>query len=344
MIEVILYSREDCHLCEQAKAELDALQAEISHHLTVVDVDSDPKLQKKYGVNVPVVSAGPYHVSAPITRQDLIITLRAAEQRERQITLVDESIENKKQLVPVTWTSSDKFSDWIAKHYLAVFNIILGLYLGMAFMAPVLMKIGATAPASLIYRAYGLMCHELAFRSWFLFGEQSAYPRSTANVEGLINYAQATGLDENDIWAARQFVGNETIGYKVSLCQRDVAIYAGLLLFGLIFAVTRRRIRSLHWVAWLILGIVPIGLDGVSQLISQFPIIKLIAFRESTPFLRTLTGGLFGLMSAWFGYPLVEESMRDTRLYLESKLKRLRSQSSEGSTSVKPQGEVEKLG
>src|SRR4030042_3556130 len=103
------------------------------------------------------------------------------------------------------------------------------------------------------------MCHELAFRSWFLFGEQPAYPRSSAGVEGLITYTQATGLDENDLWPARQFTGNEIIGYKVSLCQRDVAIYAGILLFGLVFAVARRRIRSLHWVVWLILGILPIG-------------------------------------------------------------------------------------
>ena len=341
MIEVILFSREDCHLCEQAKTELDALQTEIPHHLTIIDVDSDPKLQKQYGFNVPVVSAGPYHVSAPITRQDLIITLKAAQQRENQITQVDGSIENKKQLVKLTWTKSDQFSAWISKHYLAVFNIFVGFYLGIAFLAPVLMKVGATTPATLIYRAYGAMCHQLAFRSWFLFGEQPAYPRSTARIEGLITYDQATGMDENDLWAARRFTGNDIVGYKVSLCERDVAIYSGMLLFGLIFGVTRRRLHALHWVIWLAIGIVPIGLDGMSQLISQLPIINVIAFRESTPFLRTLTGGLFGVMTAWFGYPLVEESMRDTRFYLESKLKRIQIQAGDGSMHVKPQDDAE---
>lgn len=343
MIEVVLYSREDCHLCEQAKAELDALQAELPHHLTVVDVDSDPKLQKKYGFNVPVVSAGPYHINAPITRQDLIITLKAAEQRERQITMVDQSIEQKKQLVTVTWTSSDRFSEWISKHYLAVFNIFIGLYLGMAFLAPILMKVGATTSANVLYRVYGAMCHQLAFRSWFLFGEEYAYPRSTANIEGLIPYVQAIGLGEDDLWAARDFVGNDIIGYKVALCQRDVAIYAGILAFGLLFAVTRRRIRSLHWIAWLIFGIVPIALDGFSQLVSQLPIFNFIPFRESTPFLRTLTGFLFGFMTAWFGYPLVEESMRDTRLYLEGKRKRIQSQAMVTSTIISPQSEGENL-
>jgi uncharacterized membrane protein len=334
MIEVILYSRADCHLCEQARADLESLQAEIPHHLTVIDVDSDPKLQKKYGFNVPVVTAGPYHLEAPITRQDLILTLKTAEYRDREITAVGQSIETKKQLAPVTWTGSDNFSAWISKHYLAVFNIFIALYLGMAFFAPVLLKVGATLPANALYRVYGFMCHELAFRSWFLFGEQAAYPRASAHVDGLITYSQATGLDDANLWEAREFKGNDILGYKVALCQRDVAIYAGILLFGLLFAATRRRIKSLNWVAWLILGILPIGLDGVSQLLSQLPILNIIPFRESTPFLRSLTGGLFGSVTAWFGYPLVEESMRDTRLYLDGKLNRIHSQASAAGNQV----------
>jgi hypothetical protein len=33
---------------------------------------------------------------------------------------------------------------------------------------------------------------------------------------------------EEDIFAARQFVGNPQVGYKVARCQRDVAIYGGI--------------------------------------------------------------------------------------------------------------------
>lgn len=325
MIDVILYSREDCHLCAQAALDLESLQQEIPHRLTVIDVDTDPKLQKQYGFNVPVVLVGPYHLKAPITRQDLVITLRAALQREEQILQVTEAIESKKHLVSATWTRADRFSEWIAKHYLAIFNIIISLYLGTAFLAPVLMKTGASIPASWIYRVYGAMCHELAFRSWFLFGEQAVYPRSTAGVDHLHSYSEAIGLDENDLWGAREFTGNVNVGYKVALCQRDVAIYAGLLVFGLIFSVARRRIKSLHWAFWIILGIVPIGIDGLSQLVSQLHLITGIAFRESTPLLRTLTGALFGVTTAWFGYPLVEETMQDTLKYLKGKQARLHS-------------------
>jgi uncharacterized membrane protein len=111
------------------------------------------------------------------------------------------------------------------------------------------------------------------------------------------------------------------MGYKIALCQRDIAIYGGILLFGLLFSVTGMRLKSIPWYLWLALAIVPIGLDGLSQLLSQPPL-GFFPFRESTPFLRVLTGFLFGFFTAWFGYPMVEETMRDTRQLMEDKRRR----------------------
>jgi uncharacterized membrane protein len=108
------------------------------------------------------------------------------------------------------------------------------------------------------------------------------------------------------------------MGYKVALCERDVAIYLSMLLFGIIFALSNRRIKSLHWLMWLLIGIAPIGLDGFSQLFSQFNwewLASIIPYRESTPFLRVLTGALFGFSTAWFAYPNIEASMNETRQY-----------------------------
>jgi uncharacterized membrane protein len=185
------------------------------------------------------------------------------------------------------------------------------------------MKVGAPIPAGIIYRGYSFVCHQFAFRSWFLFGEQNAYPRSEAHVAGDISYQQATGLNGDDILSARAFIGNNQLGYKVALCERDVAIYLGILLFGLLFALLRRKTKSIHWVVWIIFGIIPIGLDGLSQLISQSPF-SLIPFRESTPLLRAITGFLFGFLTAWFGYPYVEESMQENRKFMEGKLSQAR--------------------
>jgi uncharacterized membrane protein len=323
MIEVTLYSRKDCHLCDVAQSYLEELQSYVPHHLTIIDVDSDNKLRNMYGFNVPVVLIGPYKLSAPIEKKDLEISLMAVQQSREQEAKLDKEIEEGRLQIQVQWNRSDGISLWLSRHYLALFNLLIFVYVGLPFLAPVLMNVGATVPAEIIYRAYGFVCHQFAFRSWFLFGEQAVYPRAEAQVPGLISYQQATGLNGYDLLSARAFVGNAQLGYKVALCERDVAIYAGILLFGILYAVFRRKVKPIHWVVWILVGIVPIGLDGFSQLISQPPL-SIIPFRESTPVLRTVTGLLFGLLTAWFGYPYVEESMQENRKFLEGKLSQAR--------------------
>ncbi len=325
MITVVVYTRKDCHLCEQAIADLEAIQQTIPHKLVMLDVDSNPDLKRAYGEQVPVVEVGPYRIKAPFDRIELQMTLGAARDRKQHLETLQDPVYNANLQRGQSWSGADRFSYWLSKHYLAMLNLIVFLYVGLPFLAPVLMKVGVQAPAMVIYRAYSITCHQMAFRSFFLFGEQSAYPRQAAGVSGLLSYGQATGLDENDQWTAREFVGNERLGYKVAVCERDVAIYGGILLFGLVFGLAGRRLRALPWYLWILLGIIPIGLDGASQLISQPPF-SLIPFRESTPFLRVLTGGLFGFMTAWFGYPLVEESMQETRRIMATKFLRLKGQ------------------
>ncbi|MDD2695684.1 MAG: DUF2085 domain-containing protein [Anaerolineales bacterium] len=330
MINVILYSRVDCHLCEQAEADLKSLQGDHPHNLVVIDVDSNPELRKAYGLEVPVVEVGPYKLKAPFDRQELGMTLGAAADRKQQIETYGGEVYQYNQAVAQRWTRSDGFSYWFARHYLAIFSLILILYAGIPFLAPVLMKIGATGPANVIYRGYGIVCHQLAYRSFFLFGEQVAYPRSAVGVPGLLTWGEASGISEDNqaqsLVQARQFVGSDLLGFKVALCQRDLAIYLSILLFIFLFSLTRRRLSSLHWLVWIILGLVPVGIDGLSQLLSQSPF-NFLPFRESTPVLRLITGGLFGFMTAWFGIPMVEETMSEANRILAAK--RLRVSNSE---------------
>jgi uncharacterized membrane protein len=165
----------------------------------------------------------------------------------------------------------------------------------------------------------------LAFRSFFIFGDQPAYPREAAGVSGLVPFEVATGVAEDDELAARAYIGEPGIGFKVALCERDVAIYGGILLFGLIFGLTGRRIKPLPWYLWLLIGMVPIAVDGFSQLLSQPPL-NFFPYRESTPLLRTITGFLFGFTTAWFGFPIVEESMVDLRRFYAQKFARAEAQ------------------
>jgi uncharacterized membrane protein len=217
---------------------------------------------------------------------------------------------------------ADRISLWLSRHYMLVFNGVITLFLAGAFLTPLLLKMGYSLPASVLYRTYSLTCHQLAFRSWFILGQQPAYPRQAAHVPGLIPYGTATGFDENDIFAARDYKGDERLGFKVALCERDVAMYGGLLVFGIIFSLSGRRLPLASWWVWIGLGIMPVAIDGVTQIVSQFPIPAIhfmLPYRESTPFLRTLTGGLFGLTTGWFAYPLVEDSMAATKAWIERK-------------------------
>jgi uncharacterized membrane protein len=198
------------------------------------------------------------------------------------------------------------------------------IYVGLPFLAPTLMKLGAELPARAIYRIYSPLCHQFGFRSFFLYGEQVVYPLAEARMSGIKTFEQATGIpnleDPYSItrFDARKYTGDETVGYKVALCERDVAIYLAILLFGIIYGLSGRRIKSLHWAVWILIGIAPIGLDGFSQLFSQFNwawLDSVLPYRESTVYLRILTGALFGFMTAWFAYPNIEESMNETRQY-----------------------------
>ena len=53
---VVLYTRPDCHLCDQARAQLEALRAEgLAFGLEEVDIDSDDRLHARYLERIPVV-------------------------------------------------------------------------------------------------------------------------------------------------------------------------------------------------------------------------------------------------------------------------------------------------
>jgi len=325
MITVTLYSRPDCHLCEQAKADLELINKEFPHRLVVVNVDSTPELREEYGFDVPVVEIGPYKMHPPFSQEELRLTLRAASDRQEQLERIDSPAYQAAVKRSQSMSRVDRFSCWFSRHYMAVINLLLFLYVGLPFLAPVFMEFGWTPAAEAINKIYQPLCHQWGFRSWYLFGEQAFYPHEAAGMEGLVTFEQATGItDANDPLrvAARQYTGDSEVGYKVPLCERDVAIWGSILLFGLVFALTGRRIPSLHWLAWFLIGLVPVGLDGFSQIISQMPVESIqsvLPYRESTPLLRTLTGFLFGFSTAWFGFPVLEEAMRETRRFFAKK-------------------------
>ena len=55
MMEVVLYTRRGCHLCEEARQEIERLKSAAEFRLVTLDIDSDPELQARFNDQVPVV-------------------------------------------------------------------------------------------------------------------------------------------------------------------------------------------------------------------------------------------------------------------------------------------------
>lgn len=234
---------------------------------------------------------------------------------------------------------------WLSNHWLRVALVIVGLYSTLPFAAPTLMKLGLTGPANVLYTLYSPFCHQFAFRSFFLYGEQVTYPRTLAGSEQKPFEQYIDNMPEFDpnrlvpIFgtfqrigdpylfspgfqaAAREFIGNPQMGYKTTLCERDVAIYLAIFVGGLLYTRVRYRLRPVPIWLYVWLGILPIAIDGGSQLLGNPPF-NIWMQRETLPIYRVITGALFGLMNVWLAFPYLELSMRETRDQILAKFAR----------------------
>lgn len=184
----------------------------------------------------------------------------------------------------------ERFARFVTRHWAGLISTIILVYVGLPFAAPVLMHVGLTTPARALYVLYFPFCHQLPERSYFLFGEAPVYG---------LQQLQADGVAEGNILARRSYVGDEQHGYKVALCERDLAIWGAMLLTALFFMLRQRRIQPLP-LKFFALFLIPIAVDGFTQL---------FGLRESNWWLRTITGGLMGMAMIWVAFPMLAEAM-----------------------------------
>jgi uncharacterized membrane protein len=195
---------------------------------------------------------------------------------------------------------TDKAIFQLAKHWLLVANLFWGLYVGLPLLAPVLMDAGWTTPAKVIYTIYRPACHQRPTRSYFYGGPQLVYTPEELEAAGVSTHPLSRDI------------GNETLGWKVAFCERDVAIYGAIFLGGLVYGLFRSRLKGWRMrFRYFLLFLVPMGIDGVLQLFGVY---------ESTWIMRTVTGVIFGLGAVLFAYPYVEEGFADVRRTLNEKL------------------------
>jgi uncharacterized membrane protein len=311
-----LYIRAGCHLCEVAEAEVkrQAVRLGIELEVELVDVDSagEPaELLQRYGERVPVLALGGREYAAPLLptvleralRTALAFAARGADATSSRAALPEDAVaviathaalprdalETAGGVAEVAGANIRRLIERVLGHWLLALNAALAVFLAGAFAAPTLALLGLSQPAQSLYTLYHLACHQWAFRSFFLFGAAGVYSEE---------HLAQLNLDPFT------FVGNADLGYKMAICERDVAIYAGLLAVGLLYArQSGMRMRPLGLTAYSVL-ILPMALDGVTQL---------FGWRESTWELRVATGLLFGIASAWLLLPRLDAALRPQR-------------------------------
>lgn len=229
-----------------------------------------------------------------------------------------------KQKNPGLAAAINRLVDRITRNWLLAASLLLGLYVGIPFLAPVFKHIGWDGLANGIYFLYSFQCHQMAQRSFFLFGEKPMYSLETI---------QTVWRDTNDPMLLGQFIGNAQLGWKVAWSDRMVSMYTSTLFFGLLWYPFRQKVKPLPWKGFLLL-LLPMTVDGITHMISDLSgiglgfryhnawLAKLTNFTFPSSFyvgdalgsfnswMRLISGILFGLGLVWFGYPLVEEAIR----------------------------------
>jgi uncharacterized membrane protein len=116
---------------------------------------------------------------------------------------------------------------FLGRHWLALFNSLLGIFIGGAFLGPILAYFGENAASSWLLHTYHGICDQIPSHSYYLFGHQIC-------------------LCER------------------CLAIYTTLFLSGLALA--IIPRLRRRVRPLDWRLWLLL-IIPMALDGGTQLL-----------------------------------------------------------------------------
>src|SRR5713101_2227531 len=98
---------------------------------------------------------------------------------------------------------------WADRRRLALLNTLVVPFIVGPVVTPLLLAAGATSTATAFFRFFHLLCHQWAFRSFFVLGPQATFSRDQLIAIGADPYT---------------FVGDAQMGWKMAFCERNVAI------------------------------------------------------------------------------------------------------------------------
>jgi len=146
------------------------------------------------------------------------------------------------------------------------------------------MHIGWTGAGKAIYLVYSFFCHQLPERSFFWFGDKTMYSLSEI---------QSVWQNTANPLILRQFVGNESMGWKIAWSDRMISFYTSIWFFAVLWYPMRRKIKPLAWWGFILL-LLPITIDGATHMISDFAGIGQ-GFRDTNQWLIALTSNSYSI-------------------------------------------------
>ncbi len=170
--------------------------------------------------------------------------------------------------------------------YILFFLILMGL----VFVTPIIEMDG---DATALYDAFEFTCHQKLSRSLCLFEDFSIGDCTDQTGEYVYGDRDVHVVEKDGI-----------SGYKMPVCSRDVGLYGAMLLGGLIYPLTRRLDdKTVYPGIFLLIAMIPIGIDGSLQLVSEMGILPFVY--ESTNLIRLVTGGIAGFVASFYAIPML---------------------------------------
>jgi uncharacterized membrane protein len=169
-----------------------------------------------------------------------------------------------------------------ARHWLFFVNVLIAIWVGLPWLAPVFMHWGWTSAGKAIYFLYSFQCHQLPERSFFLFGREAMYS---------LTEIQAVWQTTTDPFVLRHFIGNPDMGWKVAWSDRMVWMYTSIPFGGLLYGLVRKQMKPISLGTFINL-LLPMVIDGSTHMISDFAGIGQ-GFRDTNIWLQILTNNAF---------------------------------------------------
>jgi uncharacterized membrane protein len=167
-----------------------------------------------------------------------------------------------------------------------IFILGIGLFDFLIFITPILAMLGFEEIANGLYFGFSFTCHQLNSRSICLFQDQTI--SDCTYYKNTIDYTKTN-----------EVIKDEKIGYKFPVCSRDIGIYFSMLLGGIAFGLLNRKnlgTKKVPPLIFLILAMIPIGIDGTGQLLGLW---------ESSNFIRLVSGFIIGFVSSFYAIPIL---------------------------------------